>query len=183
MIIVGFGHKSGHGKDTLANFVNTILRMSNSKLRVKKVSMASKIKSICHELFPVMDEVYYEDHREHRNDQILGGSVVDLWVRVGEALRCIDPSVWRRYVLNPKFDADVLLIPDIRTFDEVIDIQAKEGLLYKVTNSRVPPRTGKSIDHILDDFTGWTRVVANEGSLDDLFKEAEAIAETIKGRL
>lgn len=173
VIRVAFGHQSGVGKDTSARFLETQLRMKVPRLKIKKMSFADKLKDITYQLYSwtgIKRPIHYENYRNDRNKPIeaLGGrTIVDLWVDVGEKMREVYPTTWVEYVTH-NTDTKVVLTPDLRHPNEVQSMQAAGGLIYKIVNSRIPKREGKSIDDYLDDFTGWDGIIYNEGSLDDL---------------
>lgn len=186
MLIIGFGHESGKGKDTLAGFCNTIIRAERPKIKSKIRSLAAKLKEQVFELYGhhgVMDAVYYDNNRDARRTKFAAlddRTVVDLWVDFGEAQRVIDPGIWTHHALKEDVEGiDVMFVPDVRTITEVLAIEDAGGRLYKVTNSRVPEREGKSIDRLLDSYTGWTGIVANDGDTSDLYNEANIIVQEI----
>ncbi len=50
MKIIGLGHYSRTGKDTIANYTVDIIRELDPTLRVAKIPFATKLKQIAHEL-------------------------------------------------------------------------------------------------------------------------------------
>lgn len=175
-IIVGFGHRSGVGKDTVAKFVDTKLRVARPGLIVKKVSFAWKLKEMAYDLYHwagVQRPSYYENNRDARALPLkaLGGmTVVDLWVKLGECVRNeVYIKTWIDFAIRGHHDPiDVLLVPDVRNPEETDEIEVLGGLLVKVENPRVPHREGISIDDKLEAFTGWHTTFVNDAGLQEV---------------
>lgn len=191
-IIVGIGHRSGVGKDTLAKFLDGQLRCQQPGLIVKKVSLAWKLKEVCHSLYAwagVKSPIHYENHREDRHIPIsaLGGiTVVDLWVKFGtRAVReHVYDGTWLDYVVRgQKEQIDVLIVPDTRQENEALLFRSLDGVLIRVDNPRVPNREGVTIDDDLQHWKDWDYIFNNVGTIREIMEYAEKIAELILRRL
>lgn len=172
-LIIGFGHRSGVGKDTSAKFLDTHFRCKVPKVRTKKISFADKLKDITYQLYAwtgIKRPIHYENKREDRNLIIepLGMTIVDLWVLVGEKLREVYPKTWLDYTIKHQHNADVLIIPDVRHPNEAAAILESGGYVCKITNPRVEVRQGHSIDDMLEDFDDWSFEFLNDGSIEKL---------------
>lgn len=171
-IIIGLGHRSGHGKDTAGKFLDTTLRHTIRKLKVTKTSFAAPLKAIAYQLYSwagVKPGIHYENHREDRDIVIpeINMTVVDLWVSIGEKMRAVDPLVWIRPITHGYRDQEVLIITDVRHPNEANMILECGGRVYNVDNPRVPRREGKSIDDMLEGYT-FTGIIKNDGEIKDL---------------
>ena len=186
-IVVGCGHRSGHGKDTFCDLAATYLNAVYPKLHIKKQSFAWELKLICHKLYSwagVKHPQFYEENREARKEVLpyLNMTVVDLWVSFGtDAVR--DKVYSKTWVYNLLFNQrtklSVLFIPDVRFFDEVEAISSFENhFLLKVTNPEIPDRVGKSVDDELKDYDGWTLDVTNDSDIASLSNKAIAFCQT-----
>lgn len=181
MKIIGFGHRSGVGKDTAAGFLDQSLRELDSNFRVKRIGFAAKLKEVTYDLFKfsgIKEPIHYENHREDREKIIpaLGCTIVDLWVDVGEKMREIYGPVWIQNTLHQE-EIDFLIITDIRHPNEAEAITELGGSLYRVINPTVPHREGKSIDDYLADYEGWTADILNDGTLKKLFTFMKMLAK------
>lgn len=185
MKIIGFGHRSGHGKDTVAKLFDIEIRTSCPGLRVKRISFADKLKDVTYQLFQwagIHPPVYYDNHREARSDKIeaLGGiTIVDLWVLVGEKMRVVYERTWLDYVLKTDHKAELILVADVRHPNEANAIIDAGGFIYHVDNPRVPKREGHSIDHMLEGFDRFTGKIVNDEGLKELNKKVVPIAQSI----
>ena len=182
MKIIGFGHRSGVGKDTSANFLDQALRELDCNFRVKRVGFANKLKDVTYDLFKwtgIERPIHYENHREDRTKIIpaLGCTIVDLWVDVGEKMREIYGPIWVKNALNQE-GIDYLIITDVRHPNEVKAISDLGGDVYRVINPRIPRREGKSIDDYLEDYTGWRYDILNDGTLEKLYNLMKMMAKT-----
>lgn len=187
-IIIGIGHRSGVGKDTLAKFLDGQLRVNSPGKIIRKQSFAWKLKEVAYDLYGwagVQPPIHYENCREDRDLPLsaLGGiTVVDLWVKLGtDGIRDnVYERTWIDYLLKGNKDhIDVLIIPDVRFPDEAESIQELGGKLIRVDNPNVPHRKGKSVDHKLAGWGNWYDVFVNCGDLRDLMNYAEQVSKNI----
>ena len=181
MKIIGFGHRSGVGKDTSANFLNQIL--CESGFSVKQTGFAYKLKDVTFDLFKwagIERPIYYENHRKERSKVIpaLGCTIVDLWVDVGEHMREIYGPIWIRNALCQE-EIDFLIITDVRHPNEVEAIKEMNGSLYHIVRPEIPHREGKSIDELLADYQDWDGDILNDGSLKKLYNLMEVLCAQI----
>lgn len=190
MRIIGLGHYSRTGKDSLADFMVAGLRERG--LKGKKFSFAWKLKDIAYQLYAwagVMPAKHYEtpEGQKDRSKKLIkmasakypeGPTVVDIWIDLGTpAIRDnVFDSTWVDYVLNTEHDCDVLIIPDVRFPNEVDAIRRSGGQVIQVTKEGVLPREGSVADAALLTFDDWDYRVYNNGTLEDLEAEANSIA-------
>jgi hypothetical protein len=186
MKIIGLGHFSRAGKDSLANYL--LLSCKRRKLKAIKMPFAWKLKQICHELYAwagLREPEYYDTATGEKyrdvNLPALGMTPVEIWVAFGTpAVReKVYDMTWVDYVLKTKHDADVLIIPDVRFPNEVEAIKEAGGFLIKVVRPGVKPKQTVA-DQALVDYDGWDDVVGKSGKLDELHEYAKKLAASIK---
>lgn len=176
MKIIGLGHYSRTGKDTLANAMIEYFGQFFPELVVKKLSFAWKLKKITHELYAwagVREPEFYETPEgEKARDVVLpllGMTPVDLWVRFGtDAVRNqVYQNTWVEFVTKGDHQADIVIVPDVRFPNEVAAMQEIGAKLVKVVRPGYGPRKTKA-DRALLGFTGWDYVVGASGEIAEL---------------
>lgn len=193
MKIIGLGHYSRTGKDTVANAL--VSELTHSNLRVKKISFAWKLKQIAHELYGwagVKEPAHYETPEGEIDRTVKltgmasekypeGPTVVDIWIDLGTpAIReNVYENTWIDYVLRTDHECDVLIIPDTRFFNEVVAIKELGGTLIKVVRPGFRPRNSPA-DMNLFKWRGWDGVIGTTGNMMELKYEASRIAKLLK---
>lgn len=180
--IIGIGHHSGHGKDTVANAMVAFANKTRPDLRVIKMSWAHKLKDICFQLYSwagMKPMEYYEtdEGRTYRNVPLeeIHLTPVEIWVKMGtDAIRNnVYKNTWVDYVKHHN-NADILICPDTRNYNELLYCNHT----IKVHNPRVPNREGVSIDDNLQD-AHWDNVMINATSKQELITHAEVVFANI----
>lgn len=180
-----FGHRSHVGKDTLADYVVSILRSKGK--RATKISFASPIKHICHEMYGwdgLQDEAFYNlTENRHLRDVPLphvGKTPVELWIEHGQHGRSIYEDIWIDMMLaNPRvISAEYVAVPDLRFGNEFNRMWQLEAYLEKVT------RKGVSLRDTIPDNEGelfdWPNVWANDSNdLDQIRIHAKEIIASL----
>lgn len=175
MKIIGLGHYSRTGKDTLANSLILSAHEYRPGIRVAKRPFAWKLKEICHDLYDWagMREPEFYDTKEGEpfRDIVLpaiGKTPVQIWVDFGTpAVReNVYDRTWIDFVLNLS-ELDILIIPDVRFPNEVQAIRDKGGLLVKVVRPGYGPRPTVA-DRALVGFDGWDYIAGGSGRMDEL---------------
>lgn len=189
MKIIGIGHYSRTGKDTIANSMLASLGEHHSNLRAAKKPFAWKLKEISHDLYGwaglEAPEFYEIKENEYLRDAVLaplGLTPVEVWVAVGTpAMRQnVYDKTWIDYLLKSKHDLDLLIIPDVRFPNEVAAVREAGGLLVKVVRPGYGPRPTVA-DRALVGFRGWDFVVGQSGSMDELRQWAGKFANWAAG--
>jgi len=185
MIILGLGHYSRVGKDTIANYLVECLSEYAPKMKVLKRSLAWKLKEITHELYGwagLEGPQYYEDNGWAREVKLpaLGMTPVEVWVAFGtKAVReNVYDRTWLDYLLKTDFGVDVLIVPDVRFPNEAEAIQAEGGKLVKVVRPGFGPRDTVA-DKALMGYTGWDYVAGAEGTMQSLRHWASVLAQAV----
>lgn len=172
-MIIGLGHRSGHGKDTAANYMVEWLYAMRPDLKVRKLSWAWKLKDICHQLYGhlgLQDADFYDtpEGRKHRDIKLpkIDLTPVEIWVKMGTpAVReQVWDHTWIAWVQSQQQYYNLIIPPDTRFPNEI----AACDYTIKVDNPRVPIREGVSVDCTLKDFAGWDAVLTNDEGLSEL---------------
>ena len=184
-IIIGLGTASGVGKDSCANYFIEYLK-EYSSIWATKLSFAWKLKDVAWQLYSwagVKEPAFYDTTigRKERNIILpeLGMTVVELWIKLGtNAIRDnVYDKTWIRYIQERP--EQLIISADMRFPNEwdIVDYR------IKVTNPRVPPREGLSVDNKLDGYIGWHYHINNNGTLDDLRQKSHEVIKDILGKI
>ena len=181
MKIIGIGHYSRTGKDTLANYIVDYVWQSGQK--AKKISLAWKLKQICHELYSwagLREPEYYDtkEGEKFRDVKIeaLGMTPVEIWVAMGTpAVRDnIYDRTWIDYVMKTDHEVDVLVVPDIRFHNEADEFgEGEDRILVKTVREGYGPKDTVA-DTALIGYEGWDLWAG--GNMEDLHMQAQKIA-------
>lgn len=184
MKIIGLGHYSRTGKDTLANSLILSAYERQPGVRVAKRPFAWKLKEICHDLYEwagLREPEYYdtpegEKFRDVPLPLLNGMTPVQIWVAFGTpAVReNVYDKTWIDYVLNLS-ELDILIIPDVRFPNEVKAIRDKGGLLVKVVRPGYGPRPTVA-DRALVGFDGWDYIAGGSGKMEELHQWGSKLA-------
>ena len=184
MKILGLGHYSRTGKDSLANSIRSYA-CAMGEIKVKKISFAWKLKQIAYELYGwagLREPEFYDTKagEGHRDLAVraVGKTPIEIWCDLGMKMREICPSTWVDYVLQTDHDCDLLIIPDVRFPNEVKAVKEMGGRLVKVVREGYGPRDTDA-DQALVGWDGWD-IVAGP-TLKDLHLTAREIHEWAAG--
>lgn len=177
-MIIALGHRSGHGKDTFAELLQS--KLGSDKVYIR--SWADAVKETALKLYGhlgLQDRAFYNtrEGREVRNWPIpkIGKTPVEIWIHVGEKLRELYWDTWKDQLVNYYMTLPpntIVVVPDTRHINEA----ETADILIKITNPRVPNRVGASIDDILADYD-WPFEVINDGTLEEYAKKIDHIIE------
>jgi len=184
MKVIGLGHYSRTGKDTFANALITSLREYDPKFRVGKVPFAWKLKQVCYELYAwagMKPPEWYETAEGEKDRDIMlpaiGKTPVDIWIDMGTpAVRQnVYDRTWIDYVLKTDHKLDVLIVPDVRFYNEVDAVRELSGTLIKVVRPGYGPRKSPA-DRALLCYRGWDLVIGETGDIRELKQWANRFA-------
>jgi hypothetical protein len=186
-IILGLGHYSRTGKDTLADLLKAeIDRISDPHCVTIKRAFAYKLKELCHATYQwagLREPDYYDTPegtplRTQPLPLLNWMTPVDVWVKFGNAIRDrVSPTTWIDYVLAHEASiADVLIISDVRYPNEALATRERGGLLIKVVRTGYGPKDTVA-DHALLGFTDWDYVAGP--TMEALKRDAKYLAECI----
>lgn len=176
MKVIGLGHYSRTGKDSLANAIVQNIQADHPGLRVAKIPFAWKLKQICHDLYGWAGmrepEFYDTPEGEPFRDIVLpaiGKTPVQIWVDMGTpAVReKVYDRTWIDYLLKSSHDLDVLLVPDVRFQNEVSAMRDVGATLIKVVRPGYGPRKTVA-DRALLGYEGWDYVLGRTGDINEL---------------
>lgn len=185
-MLIGIGHRSGHGKDTLADFIVKHLQIKYPQRRIFKYPFAWKIKQIAFDLYKqhgLREPAFYEtpQGRALRDIKlpVLNLTPVEIWIKIGTPCfrEQIYAGTWTDYVFELSRERGVIIVaPDVRFPEE----HTKCDHLVHCINPRVPNREGLSVDEVLEDFNGWSYTILNNGTLEDLENSGRHYVCTLK---
>lgn len=184
MHIIGFGHRKHVGKDTAARFLCTQYRLHYKGSNVITKGFAVKLKEICYELYRwagMRSPEYYEQNPEEKEEylELIGKTVRQIWIEVGNKLRDVYIGTWLDYLLSGT-KADLLIIPDVRYFNEVNAIKLKGGFVIKIDRPYVP-HTNDIADRNLADYDKWDAIINNNGDLGYLYTNVITTCQELLG--
>ncbi len=181
MKIIAIGHQKNTGKSTLAKYLITILRIRNKGKKIGQISFADGVKDVSYQVFGwtgIQPGIYYESHYKEKEIPLpCGKTPRDIWIAVGNKLREIDKGAW---IYSALFgcDYDILIIPDLRFYDEAIALEEKKACLVKL-NRDVPRGTDPAEVSLLG-WNHWCMDIDNNSTLQNLYKRAEEIADYLE---
>lgn len=149
MKILGLGHYSRTGKDSLANMIIEQNVSNGMPIIIKKISLAWKLKQICFDLYGwagLQPPEYYDtkEGEPYRDITIraLGKTPVEIWVAFGTpAVReQVYDRTWIDYVLQVDHACDLLIVPDVRFPNEVEAFRDEGAMLVKTIREGYGPR-------------------------------------------
>lgn len=178
-MIVGLGYQSRVGKDTLARLL--IEELVARGRTAARVGFADALKDQAENAFwrlGLGGRLYYDERPELRTQPLIHAphlTPVKLWIAYGEAMKSIDPRIWLDAAIDraASTHATFVVIPDLRFPLEAEEIRRRGGVTVKVTR---PGQVTHASDHALHGWD-WDVIVANEGTLDDLRRDARALAD------
>lgn len=167
MIPVSFGHRKRMGKDTAANMMMDILRVTYPNLRIARASFADKIKSIAYDLYKqhgLQPSGYYDQNPEKRNEKLpkLGMTPRELWIKIGTPMfrDMVHQDTWVDYTFQANRMMDVVIISDLRFANEADAVRSHGGINIKVHRDSVAISNDVA-DCALDNYDGWDWVMNN----------------------
>ena len=184
MQILAFGHKSGVGKDTIANLIVKVLRTQMSyQDTIDIAGFADPLKAQCYQEFKSYGHLspeQYEFNRDHRKTILpeLNMTAVDLWVSVGNYYRTLDEDYWVKKLFDKyKTSSGVLLIKDLRYPNEAEAVKRHGGKIIKINNDRAAIYNSVA-DTAMDNYSGWDMIINNNTSISDLLTAAKTCIKT-----
>lgn len=187
-LIIGLGHRKRVGKDTLAELL--VPRLEERGYDVWIFAFAHDMKEAAADLFGVYGlrgPQHYESNPEHREQELerIGKTPRQIWIEFGNAMRSIYPNIWidrirdqieanRFYTKRDIMQPTAWIITDVRYPNEAEAIKSWGGRLVKVTRNSVPDSDDVA-DCALMDFSGWDFHVRNDGTIEDLGRQADAL--------
>jgi len=186
MKIIGLGHYSRVGKDSLAKMI--VKELATRGIQADIWSFAWKLKDVSFQLYGwagLRQPSFYETEEgaalRHVKLDAIGLTPIEVWVKLGNAVRNeVYGATWIDNVLNRKCENGVVVIPDVRFTNEVDAIRQKGGMLVKVIRPGFGPLNTPS-DLALMGCRCWDMVVGESGQMSELSEAASNIAAWIAG--
>ena len=183
MKIVGLGHYSRTGKDTLAGYILSACKQRG--LNAKRVGFADEVKVVSQQLYGWAGlknrEFYDRKENEHLRDRPLpllsDLTPVDVWVAVGNKMREVYPHTWIEKAMDLGVNdstLDILIISDVRFPNECEAIKGEGGNLVKVVRPGYGPKDTAS-DRALLGYSGWDYIIGGSGELIELMLFADKV--------
>jgi len=181
-MFIGISGKMGSGKDTVANhLIKSLIQM---KKPVVICRFADRLKYVTAAL--TATSLYDQYSREGKQLVPAGfsDSLGTLQQKVGMAFReHFHPDIWIHAALGPWLDKPemVIIIPDLRFQNEARFLKERNAVLIRLEGDPVKARANdaRDLNHIsetdLDSYKDWTAIVANDGSLEQLFEKIDKI--------
>lgn len=182
MRILAFGHRKRNGKTQSARFAIAYLRLTRPDLKVYTLGFADSIKAIAYKLFSwggLQTGIYYENNASEIEVALpaIGKSPRQLWDAIGLDGRNLCESVW--YELGTRYipNADIVIFSDNRAVFESNKIIESGGVCVKINRPNMP--RGGPVDDLLNDFTGWYRIIENDGTLKELNDKVKLLCDDL----
>lgn len=187
MKIIALGHRKRKGKDTFAGFLAQMLKINTRGKFIKVCGFSDKLKEACNVLYGWTGlkpgQFYDTKEGDPLKDAVLpllGMTPRRKWIDFAEHLKLQDPNVFLNALL--KQDCDYCIIKDLRFPHEAQAVHENGGVCYKIENSRVP-NIDDEADTPLENYSLWNGIIHNEGTLEDLRKQAYNLGEfLLKGQ-
>lgn len=205
-ILIGFGHKARHGKDSAARFIH-----QEYPAFTKVYSFAAALRAVCRAVLgmrekhgPLLQIVGTEVFRMPKGSLERSQALFDFGVRYPEFKRQLnnladivttDENIWVRSLqdLILEDQPEVALITDMRFPNEAAIMDATVKVTRWIRDDQhgnvpfvAPDRPANHVSEIaLDDYTGWTaKIDAEDGNMGELRDEAlftfDHVLESIK---
>ena len=168
MKIIAFGHQKSVGKSTAAKFLDTHIRTTYPKLKVKHSSFAGKLKDVAFQMFGwagLQRGIYYETHYQEKEYilPLIGKSPRDIWIAVGNKMRQIDERVWLKNAIACP-NCDIIIISDLRFKNEADYIDVNGGVNVKIKRPGIDVGTDDAETSLLG-YKRWHYHIINDGTL------------------
>ena len=186
-MIIGLGHQSRVGKDTLADMLTAVIKRQHpDHYTVLRAGFAWQIKEVAERLYSwaaMRDRLYYEANPHERTTPlpVVDRTPVQLWTAIGDSLTAIHPLTLVEPVLAREPVNGVLIISDVRRESEIDAIHAHGGVVVKVHRPDAPGKVSTADTHLAD-FANWDYVVVNDGTPADLESQAVHLWNRVRTR-
>lgn len=188
-LFIGLGHYKRTGKDTFADYLIQELANRRAGVSVTKLSLAWKLKQICHELYAWAGHrtpEYYESKEgaEFREVKLpaVGKSPRELWIDFGtKAVRDhVYARTWLDFVVKSDHVHNVVIVPDVRFPNEFDEFHKAGAILIKVIRPGFSPGPNRP-DRALLGESRWSNVIGHSGEMVELAFWAKKYADWIVG--
>jgi len=190
MVLVGFCGQSGSGKNTLAKYIYSEILRLDWDAYIEEVALADAVKEVAATAFNLPVNCFYNMELKEKIHPYWSLSPRGMAQLVGtESFRDVFGTDFWIKRLQSKLDKkllDIALITDIRFHNEVQWVHSKGGIIIHITRASATGNVGVA-NHSSEQLptlelmqqSGRVISVVNDISLDDLAKQAKAIAPLI----
>lgn len=199
--IVAISGKARHGKDTLSDYIvrwfnialenyrnSSEIYSSPTLMYGKKIAFADPIKKAAKIIYPQLSDEDLWGPSERR-DKILEGyinpdtgeplTVRNVLTQLGKWGRSTNPDCWANSTIldakNILLNYGLVVISDLRFKNELEIVRKNNGKIIRIIRSLVKYSVNDISENDLDGFTGFDRIVNNDGGLAEL----ETIAQKV----
>lgn len=167
MLIIGFGHRRQVGKDTAARFLATWLKTERKGKAVVRKGFADKLYDVCYSLYfwaGFQTRQYYDEHPEDKETVLilLGKSPRTILIEIGNYIRKVYLRTWIDNLLQST-KVDILIIPDVRYYNEMTAIRALGGFVYRIDRADIE-KFDDLADGALAECTEWDGIIVNDST-------------------
>ncbi len=158
--------------------------MKFSGIRINSAGFADQVKKVSYDIFAwagLQPGPYYEEAQNYPLKNVILPKINktprQIWVGVGNGVRQAvgHDDTWLDYLIN-NVNTDVLIISDLRFPAEANGLLKYGGFIYKIDRDSEPKVTDGA-DDPMEDYTNWTGVIKNNGTLKDLHKQVSSLVD------
>ncbi len=179
--IIGIGHSSRVGKDTLAKYL--IEEFSDEGIKACRIGFADELKKVAYLLcsqYGIKTKDHYEtnpDDRYRKLDKVKK-TPIEVWCSLGDGLReILYRDIWidRLFEQVGFLGCDVVIISDVRYMNEVDAIREYGGTIIRIKREST---NGKAthIDKNLDEYIYEDERFQNDGKISKIQEYAKDFA-------
>lgn len=178
--IIGMGHISRVGKDTLADMLKKLMEADGKHVQI--LPFAKGVKEVTRLFYPLVpdnDAIAKDPSLRRKVIKEYGKTPVELWV-IGNKLREFDQDIWvRLWKHNVCKGVDYVLVPDVRYANEAQMIKDMGGLVIKVYRDGCLPICPAD-EQLIGNYSWYNHYIENTGSLEELETKAKGLYEAHK---
>lgn len=172
-IVLGLGHVSGCGKDTVAKYMMEGAGIFGD-IGVSSFALVDTLKAACHKLGYTEHPSVYDKDRDRREDTVMINGVertiIEVWNMMGMHLRRFDTGIFVRTLID-KIELNrprVAIITDMRYPAELNTLSAAFPNFFAVKINRPGYSPKCPADEELVYSAAWDIFIENKGDLSDL---------------
>lgn len=181
-MILGIGHESMVGKDTVGMFIIDYLRSNYRQLKIKREGFADNLYDVCYTMYKwagFQPRQYYVNHPKDKETilPLIGKTPRDLLIGHGNACREFDPDCWRMPVIREDTRGWLKIITDLRKINEFEGLEKEGHFLLRVMRPGYESDRDSDVD-LRPYANRWHATIQNNGDLAGLNRMAITFADT-----
>ena len=120
---------------------------------------------------------FYEANPKERDIIIehFGCTVRQLWIKLGNHMRELDPPCWINAALS--MPSDYIIIKDMRFPNEFEAVKKAGGICIKVVRPSEPEQADGADDQLYYPDSSWDKIIVNDKGLKELSEHATKIIQ------